>query len=695
MNPSDFLLLGGAGFGLALGLVLYVRHGHRRLYRELRQLREATGQTPRQEDLSQLRAANVQELEAARAQAAQAVEQAQERVTDAVEHAQARVTAAVEHAQASVTEAVERAASPLLPALDARLLDLQTRLEARLQSQLQDGLAPGQAQVVGIADRLQALSASLTDVEGRLGAQQAATSEALEQARVALEAVIVGSAERMDASSAAREAQLRAQLAVRHAEFETAHQAAQQALRTALEQPQFELRHALQDLRQRTDSQLQALADALESVRGEQAAQAGQANEAAQTLQAALASRPALPAPSAGLNAEALKPLHRLQIDLEFVKNRMSSYLGEGMGLTHLVDETPIYLNTADIGCPANFINGGRYEEEYLQVLASFCRPDTVFLDIGANLGVFSLRLAPYLREGRIMAFEPNARIRELFGRSVHLNGLRERIEIFECGASDETAELVLEVPQGHAGGGHVEPARPGDTRARIHVRPLDEVLHELPAFHVAKIDVEGHELHALRGMQRLLARSPQAVVLFEKLVPRAGLEAPLMELFSSHGMQVWRIDGVRIELVDLASFEQATAYFLAARPATVGQELDRGFVCIRPGHLFKQLAHERGGSLVPAAGPHGEGALLFHGPYWYLPRGVYRVQVQGALHRPVQFQVTEKYGYSVTQAVLQGVSPQFDFVAERDLTHFELVGRATGADPAFEIESLRVTRIG
>jgi hypothetical protein len=64
-------------------------------------------------------------------------------------------------------------------------------------------------------------------------------------------------------------------------------------------------------------------------------------------------------------------------------------------------------------------------------------------------------------------------------------------------------------------------------------------------------------------------------------------------------------------------------------------------------------------------------------------------------LHRPVQFQVTEKYGYSVTQAVLQGVSPQFDFVAERDLTHFELVGRATGADPAFEIESLRVTRIG
>jgi hypothetical protein len=39
--------------------------------------------------------------------------------------------------------------------------------------------------------------------------------------------------------------------------------------------------------------------------------------------------------------------------------------------------------------------------------------------------------------------------------------------------------------------------------------------------------------------------------------------------------------------------------------------------------------------------------------------------------------------------------SSTFDFVAERDLTHFELVGRTTGADPAFEIESLRVSRIG
>jgi hypothetical protein len=120
----------------------------------------------------------------------------------------------------------------------------------------------------------------------------------------------------------------------------------------------------------------------------------------------------------------------------------------------------------------------------------------------------------------------------------------------------------------------------------------LDEVLGDLPSFHVAKIDVEGHELQALRGMRKLLARSPRAVVLFEKLIPNAGLEAPVLELFSACGMRLWRIDGVRLLPVDLGAFEASSAYFLAARPETIGDELDRGFLRIQPGHLLKSQAH-------------------------------------------------------------------------------------------------------
>jgi len=156
------------------------------------------------------------------------------------------------------------------------------------------------------------------------------------------------------------------------------------------------------------------------------------------------------------LSTDIKRRLDRLQNDMDFVKNHMSSYLGDGTGLTHLIDETPIYINTNDFGCPANFINGGRYEEDYLFVLASFRTPSSVFLDIGANLGVFSLRMAPLVRNGRIFAFEPNPSIRELLMRSVHLNGLGALISIQPVGASDTDRRLVLSVPQGHAGGGRV-----------------------------------------------------------------------------------------------------------------------------------------------------------------------------------------------------------------------------------------------
>lgn len=609
MNVPDLLVGSAPALAVAIGLVLYVRHGHRRLYREMRQLREAGGAT-----------------------------------------------------------------APRLEALDERLASVQEQLHA---------------QVPQLAGQVQALAAHLQE-------KGALASAAMDQARNGQEAL--GSRiDAMEAGSVRRDAQLRAQLALRHAEFEQTHRTTQEELETMLGQA-LQVPHALrqefQELHEQTAARLESLSGVLQALRAAQAdeaeaAQAAREAQAARDAQAATAHRPA------GLDPQALKALQRLQIDLEFVKHRLCSYLGEGVGLTHLVDETPIYLNTADIGCPANFINGGRYEEEYLQVLASFCQPDSVFLDIGANLGVFSLRLAPYLREGRVIAFEPNTRIRDLFGRSVHLNGLRERIEIHDCGASDTSAELVLEVPQGHAGGGHVEQARPGDTRARIRVAPLDEMLRDLPAFHVAKIDVEGHELHALRGMRALLARSPQAVVLFEKLIPHAGIEAPLVELFSAHGMQVWRIEGLRLEPVDLQGFEQGAAYFLAARVQTVGEERDRGFVRIRPGHLIRPLAREEQGRLVPLPGPHAAGALLFHGPYWYLPRGVYRVRVEGTLEQPLQIQVAEKFGYGVTQAVLSGAGAHFEFVAERDLTHFELVGRAMGPNPAFAIDSLHVARIG
>lgn len=386
--------------------------------------------------------------------------------------------------------------------------------------------------------------------------------------------------------------------------------------------------------------------------------------------------------------------MERLQNDLDFIKNRLSSYLGDGAGLTYLVDETPIYINTNDFGCPANFLNGGRYEEEYFQVLTSFRRPDSVFLDIGANLGVFSLRLAPFLRYGHIYAFEPNRLIHELFSRSIHLNGLKNQIELLNIGASDQTGELVLSVPEGHAGGASVVlvGSNPGDQR--IMVRRIDDVLRELPAFHIAKIDVEGHELNVLRGMIELLGRSPDAVLVFEKLVGNAGLEADLMEILSNLGLKIYRIDGVTLRAVDLAEFVASEAYFLAARHETVNHELDRNFLTIYPRDLFAINCTQINGVMV-GSGSQPANSVIFHGPYWYLPKGSYRLKITGKVAGSIRLVLAEKFGYPVAEFEVNEDKCSFDFVVDRDLSKFEIVGRSNGAIFEFEVQNFRLTRLG
>ena len=88
----------------------------------------------------------------------------------------------------------------------------------------------------------------------------------------------------------------------------------------------------------------------------------------------------------------------------------------------------------------------------------SFVRPDTVFLDLGANVGIFSLQVARRVMTlGKVHAFEPQIRLAGLLRRSAVLNGLAEArraatIEIHAVGVSDRNGRMGFVIPEGHLG---------------------------------------------------------------------------------------------------------------------------------------------------------------------------------------------------------------------------------------------------
>ncbi|MGJ3263646.1 MAG: FkbM family methyltransferase [Salinarimonas sp.] len=138
-------------------------------------------------------------------------------------------------------------------------------------------------------------------------------------------------------------------------------------------------------------------------------------------------------------------------------------------------------------------------------------RIDTV-LDIGANIGLYSIVLGLLPAVAAVHAFEPVARNANQLGGNVFANALDDVVRVHRLALSDREGEAQIHVDPRSTGVSTLEAAqaarRAGAYRAQETVRlaRLDDVLRLEGARVFVKIDVEGHALAVLRGMPRLLA---------------------------------------------------------------------------------------------------------------------------------------------------------------------------------------------
>jgi FkbM family methyltransferase len=147
-------------------------------------------------------------------------------------------------------------------------------------------------------------------------------------------------------------------------------------------------------------------------------------------------------------------------------------------------------------------------QEQMLDHLA----PGSVFYDVGANYGFFSLLGSRLVGDsGMVIAFEPLEENREKLADHLTING-RSNCRVLPLALSDEcgTVELVLDHGTGRAGISFIE--RQGAVTRTVNSATLDS-LTNLPAPDLVKIDVEGAEAYVLRGMRRVLQEHRPIVV--------------------------------------------------------------------------------------------------------------------------------------------------------------------------------------
>lgn len=183
------------------------------------------------------------------------------------------------------------------------------------------------------------------------------------------------------------------------------------------------------------------------------------------------------------------------------------------------VEGFTILADPADWAVGATIIAVGHYEPEVTAVVRSLLRPGATFVDLGANIGWFSLLAASIVGPtGSVLAVEPNLHNCDLLNESRKRNGYSQ-IDVVAGAVSDRAGWLALETD---ASNGRVIPLGPvtGATAAVacsyvVPAFPLDQLLAErgLDRVDAVKVDVEGVETAVFTGAERLLSDRRPAVV--------------------------------------------------------------------------------------------------------------------------------------------------------------------------------------
>jgi FkbM family methyltransferase len=157
-------------------------------------------------------------------------------------------------------------------------------------------------------------------------------------------------------------------------------------------------------------------------------------------------------------------------------------------------------LRTASFTILAN----GNYESLLEDVIFELASSSNKFLDIGANMGFYSVGACLKKRDLKVLAFEPNPSIRKSLIQNTELNHVENNIEISEFALSDFTGDATFSVPAFTGSGGgslknlHPEEGLPAEFS--VKVEKLDNLRNQTFGADLFKIDVEGAEFQLLQG---------------------------------------------------------------------------------------------------------------------------------------------------------------------------------------------------
>lgn len=199
-----------------------------------------------------------------------------------------------------------------------------------------------------------------------------------------------------------------------------------------------------------------------------------------------------------------------------------------------------IILPGKDLSVTPKIAHQGYYELREELFVKKVLRGGDYFVDVGANVGAFSLLAACIVGPfGRVYAYEPNPLVAEMLRRSATMNWMHERLIVSNVAVGERAGQAVLRFNLSRMGDATIA----DDIQVQAHTRTIeylgsDDAIHtsvvtldsqfpyNLP-IKFLRIDAEGHEASVLRGAERLLSRQCVDYVMLKAVEEVAGESWP------------------------------------------------------------------------------------------------------------------------------------------------------------------------
>lgn len=231
--------------------------------------------------------------------------------------------------------------------------------------------------------------------------------------------------------------------------------------------------------------------------------------------------------------------------------------LPDNIILTRTVFSHKMLVDSLDISISPHILLDGYWEEDTTTVVRRHLHRGMTYLEIGTNVGYYSVLAASLVgTTGRVLGFEANPRMAHLANRSLYLNGFADYAHVTHAAVSDREGTVTLHTSRDLLGGSSIIPGvveknailatSSSEMRQEITVpcTTIDCATVDLGRdIDFIKIDIEGAEPLAIRGMTRLLGqKKPLKIILefFPDMIRTAGADPmALLESLRGYGFAI------------------------------------------------------------------------------------------------------------------------------------------------------------